>query len=126
MKTKVLLFLIFAVTIFALGTVVTVLFNTAPTSADVIALFYLALLVAVFGIIFFATYSFHYLKLQAIPSWQSTIGAMRLGLVGGLLIIALLAIRSVDYLNTATFIVLFLLAIATELILRKRTVLKLK
>lgn len=126
MKTKVLLFIIFALSVFAIGTVITVLFNTAPTSADVIALFYVALLVTLFGLIFFSVYSFYYLRLQAIPSWQSTVSALRLGLVGALLAVAILAIRSINYLNTATFIVLCLLAVATELVLRKRTVMKLK
>ena len=121
MKTRVLLFLFFTITIFALGTVISILFNTAPTSREIIALLYFALFTTIFGVVFFAVYSFHYLRQQAIPSWQSTLTAVRLGLVIGLLVDILLAIRSVNLLNTATFIILVLIAVAAELLLRKRT-----
>lgn len=124
MKTRVLLFLIFAIMVFALGTVVTVLFNTAPTSNDIVALFYISLFCTLFGITFFAVYSVSYLRLQALPDWQSTASALRLATVLAALISALLLIRSVNLLNAATFIILIILAVASELILRRRSALK--
>jgi hypothetical protein len=121
MKTRVLLFIIFAVSVFAFGTLVTTLFNTAPIENEVIVMFYLALFVALFGLTFFITYGFYYLRLQATPNWQSTLFALRLGTIAGLLAVILLAIQSVNLLNAATFIILLVLSVVAELIMRRRT-----
>lgn len=124
MKTKVLLFLLFTLTAFAIGTVVTLLFNTAPTSKEIIALFYISLFATIFGLVFFTIYSFFYLRLQAIPPWLSTVSAIRLGVVTAGLITVLLAVRSVEMLNTATFVILVVLAGVAELLLRRKTMMK--
>jgi hypothetical protein len=124
MKTRVLLFILFVATLSAAGTLVTVLFNTAPNTREVIALFYTALMVTVFGLVFFTSYGVSALRFQGIPDWQSTVAAMRIGLVASVFLAILAAIQSVQLLNTATFIILIILAIAGELILRKRLILK--
>lgn len=120
MRTKVLLFLLFVITLSALGTLVTVIFNTAPTTREIIALFYLSLIISVFGLTFFAIYGFAALRMQAIPDWQSTLGAFRLGAIVGVFSAITLAIQSVKLLNVATFVILLILALASELILRRR------
>ncbi len=122
MKTKVLIFLIFTISVFAIGTLITVLFNTAPTSRDVIALFYLALFASIFGVAFFINYGFNYLKFQALPSWNSTAGALRLSTVISVLGCVMLSVRSVKLLNWITFVILIILAVAAELILRRRSI----
>lgn len=124
MKTRVLLFLLFVVTLFAAGTLVTVLFNTAPNTREVIALFYTALVCTVFGVIFFTSYGVAALRYQGLPDWHSTVAALRLGLVGGMFVGIMAAIQSVRLLNTATFIILVILAVAGELMLRKRLAIK--
>lgn len=124
MKTRVLLFLLFVVTLFAAGTLVTVLFNTAPNTREIIALFYTALFCTVFGLIFFTSYGVAALRYQGLPDWHSTVASLRLGLVGGLFVGILSAIQSVQLLNTATFIILIILAVAGELMLRKRLAVK--
>jgi|GEM_PF-1911798 len=124
MKTRVLLFLLFTITVFAIGTLVTVLFNTTPSSTGVVALFYTSFFATLFGLIFFSVYGLAYLRLQAIPNWQSTLTALRLGVVGSTLFSVLLAIRSVNLLNLATFIILVILAVAAELVMRKRSIQK--
>lgn len=126
MKTRVLLFLLFVVTLSAAGTLVTVLFNTAPNTREVIALLYTAFLCTVFGLVFFTLYGISALRFQGIPDWHSTVAAMRIGLVTSIFFVVLLAIQSVQLLNTATFIILIILAIAGELMLRKRLILNKK
>jgi hypothetical protein len=121
MKTKALLFLIFAVTVFAFGTLITVLFNTAPIGTNVVALLYISLLTTLFGLIFFATYGFFYLRLQAMPSWQATATALRLGSLGATLLVLSLMIRSLNLLNSLTFLILIILTVATELMMRRRS-----
>lgn len=126
MKTRVLLFLVFVVTLSAAGTLITVLFNAAPNTREIVALLYAAMLCTVFGLVFFALYGVSALKFQGIPDWHSTVAAMRVGLVASIFFVVLLAIQSVQLLNTATFIILIILAIAGELMLRKRLILKKK
>ncbi len=120
MKTRVLLFSIFTIVVFAIGTTIAVLFNTVPSNSEVIALFYLSLMLTIFGLIFFVTYLFAYLRAQALPGWNQTLSSLRLGAVTGLMIVVLLAIRSVNLLNIPTFIIVLILSIAAELILRRK------
>ncbi len=120
MKTRVLLFLLFVVTLSAVGTLIALLFNSTPTTKEIIGLFYLALGATAFGLVFFALYGASALRLQAIPDWQSTLSALRIGLIAGVFIPILLAIQSVELLNVATFIILVLLAVASELMLRRK------
>lgn len=122
MKTKVLLFLIFAVGVFAFGTLITTLFNTVPSSNTVVAMFYVSFLITLFTVIFFISYGLYYLRLQSMPNWQSTLFSLRLGALSALVAAILLAIRSVNLLNAATIIILLLLAVAAELVMRRRKV----
>lgn len=126
MKTRVLLFLLFVVTLSSAGTLVTVLFNTVPNTREVIALFYTALALTIFGLVFFTAYGIAALRFQGLPDWHSTLAALRLGLVLGLFVVVMSAIQSVQLLNVATFIILIILAIAGDLMLRKRLQLKKK
>lgn len=120
MKTRALLFFLFTLSVFAIGTVITVLFNTVPTNTEVIALLYLSLFVAVFGAVFFTTYLFSYLRAQALPGWEQTLSSLRLGTVLGAMVITLLAIRSINLLNIPTFIIIVLLTFAAEIMLRRK------
>lgn len=120
MKTRVLLFLLFVITLVAAGTLITVVFNSAPNTGEIIALFYLSLIGTIFGLVFFALYGFRALRFQAIPDWQSTLWALRMGAITGVLTAVMLAIRSVRLLNLATFIILIILALMSELMMRRR------
>ncbi len=122
MKTRVLLFLLFVATLIAGGTLVTVLFNTAPTTTEIILLFYCALTVVIFGLVFFTIYSLAALRFQGLPDWQSTVSALRIGVIAGIFSAVLLAIQSVSFLNLATFVIVLILALACELMLRRRLV----
>ncbi len=120
MKTRVLLFFLFSVTVFAVGTLITVLFNTAPATSEVIALFYTSLLLTVFGLVFFLIYGLASLRFQAIPDWRTTTGAFRMSGITAVLTAVILGIQSVSLLNAATLIILVLLAAAAELLLRRK------
>lgn len=122
MKTRVLLFLLFVTTLIAGGTLITVLFNTAPTTTEIILLFYCSLTTTVFGLVFFALYGLAALRFQGLPDWQSTISALRIGVIAGVFSAILLAIQSVSFLNLATFIIVLILALACELMLRRRLI----
>lgn len=120
MKTRVLLFILFVIVLVCAGTLVTVVFNSAPTTREVIALFYLSLIGTLFGLVFFPLYIFWSLRFQSLPDWQTTQFALRIGVITGVFAAVALAIRSVELLNAATVIILLVLAVFTELISRKR------
>ena len=120
MKTRVLLFLLFVIVLSSAGTLVTVLFNTAPNTREVIGLFYLALIGTLFGLVFFPMYGFWALRFQGLPDWQTTLQALRVALIIGVLGAVALAIRSVELLNVATVIILVVLAIFVELMSRRK------
>lgn len=120
MKTRVLLFLLFVIVIASAGTLITVIFNTAPNTREIVGLFYLSLIGTLFGLVFFPLYGFWALRFQAVPDWQTTLSALRIGLISGTFAAIALAIRSVELLNVATVIILIILSVFAELMSRKR------
>jgi len=120
MKIKALLFVIFTISLFALGVLVTTLFNTAPATNDAVAMFYASLFIALFGIIFFLLLLFTRLQTQVSPGLAAIKMMLRLAAVFDALIIALLALRSNNVLSWPTAIVLFVVTIIIGVMLKRR------
>lgn len=120
MKIKVLLFALFAISLFALGVLITTLFNTNPTSSDVLGLFYIALFVTLYGLVFYAMLIFAYLRHQAPAQISWVKSSLRLSGVVSLLMVGLLALQAQRLLNIATFLVLVVASVMLELMMRRR------
>lgn len=106
MKTKSLLFFIFAATLFAGGTTITVIFNTAPTTPNVLWLFYISLFVTLFGLLFLILFIRSYITHRIMPPWQETAGNLRLSILVGLFMVLLLSLRAYRLLTTPTLLAL--------------------
>lgn len=120
MKTKALLFTLFAVTLFAVGTLVTVFFNTAPTTRDVIWLFYATFLISTFGLMFFGFFIAAYIKNRAIPAWQTTASCFRYAAILAVLFTVLITLNSHQVLNFASALVIIIALGLAELIWRRK------
>ena len=120
MKTKSLLFGLFTLTLFAIGSLVTVLFNTTPSTTDVILLFYVAYFLSVFGVVFFTLFLVSYSRNRSIPPWQSTLGNFRYAAVIGALTTILIVLNSYNLLSWPITIVVAIGLVVAELIWRRR------
>lgn len=124
MKTKALLFSLFTVTLLAVGTLITVFFNTAPTTRDIVWLFYVSLFVSCFGLIFLGLFLANYIKDRSTPPWQTTLANFRYATIGAIFIAVMLALRSHEVLNFASGIVIIIGLIMAELVWRRKGALK--
>src|SRR5688572_6631254 len=120
MRTKAVLFTLFTLTLFAFATVVTVLFNTAPISYEVILLFYGSLGLTLVGLLFFAFFAFLRLRYNSTPPWLSTVLAARWAVMVTLFISVSLLLRSYGVWNVATALVLIAAVGAADLLFRRR------
>jgi hypothetical protein len=120
MKTKSLLFILFTATLFAIGTIITLLFNTAPTETATIATLYISIFVAILGVIFFGFYGYNYYNHASTPPWKSTAASLRWGFLTGCFVVVSLMLSSYSALNTPTFLVLIVATIIVEFVWRKR------
>lgn len=120
MRTKVLIFALFALTLIALGTLVTVIFNTAPATRDVIWLFYVSLWLTVFGLVFFGLFARNFTRNRTTPPWQSTLAAFRYSVVGATLASVLIALNANNLLTIPNALVVFLALGLAELTWRRR------
>jgi len=123
MKTKVLLFSLFTVTLFALGATVTLLFNTSPETREVIWLFYTAYLLSVFGIVFFLLFIWNAIKFHATPPWQTTFSCVRYSLLFAILTSLLLILNANNVLSLPTGLVITAGLIIAELVWRRKAAL---
>lgn len=122
MKNRILLFTIFTVTLFSLGLLMTVLFNTTPADRSSILLLYCALGLGLIGVIFFAQYITALIAGHSSGSlWQTILSQLRFSTIATALLVTLLLLQASRLLNIASAVVLIVLAIMAELILRKRT-----
>lgn len=121
MKIKVFLFIIFTVTAVSFAIGLNLLLNTTPSSREVLVLFYLALLAFLAGLFFLISYAAGYWKSQVILSWYQTISCLRLSIIISTIVVALLSLHAAQLLNWAWFLVLIVVAVITELTLRRRT-----
>lgn len=126
MKTKILLFSIFAITLFAIGSAITVLFNTAPTTRDVIWLFYTATLFSLFGLAFLTMYLVSYLRFRLTPSSQTISNSLRYSTLFGLCVVALIALGANNSLNWLIGLIVVGVMIIADLLWRRRTPFKVK
>jgi len=121
MKTKVLLFVIFAITLFSLGALITVIFNSQPNTAEVLIMFYLCLFLTVFGVVFYAIFGLLYWREgMVVPGWSGTSTTSRLALIAASMTVISLLLRSYDLLNVATVLVILAGAAIFELSSRRR------
>lgn len=124
MKTKTILFALFAVTLFAIGTTVTLLFNSAPTEQNLISYFFLSLFVSIFGLFFFVALVINFFRFHSTPPWQSTLASGRYSVLLALFLTLSLLLRSYKLWNIATGIVLFVIVVVLDLLWRGRLKLK--
>ncbi len=124
MKTKTILFGLFAITLLAFGTTVTLLFNSAPTEQNLIGYFFLSLFVSLFGAFFFIQLAVNFFRFHATPPWQSTLTSGRYSVLLSLFLTLSLLLRSYKLWNIATGIVLFVIVVVLDLLWRGRLKLK--
>lgn len=120
MKTKALVFFIFALLMFSVATLFTVLFNTAPSTISTIVLFYISVAVTLFSVIFLANYLINYWKFHLTPPWASTMAGLRWGSLTGIFVCLLLAMQAQRLLNIPTGVILVVIVVILELIWRRR------
>ena len=126
MKTKILLFSAFTVTLFAIGVDITVLFNTEPTTRDLIWLFYVATFFSLLGLSFLILYYASYLRFRLTPSAQSIGNALRYATLFGLCVAILIALRANNSLSWLVGIIVVGVMIIADLLWRRRTPFKVK
>lgn len=119
MKMRVLLFLIFALTLFAVGALIDILFNTSPGSIKVMVAFYAALFFTLAGLVFFSFYSFIYLHIGNLPSRLSTVLQIRLSIYLALWLSSMLALSAYHLLNIISAIVILATLVIFELSLKQ-------
>lgn len=125
MKTRVLIFILFALTLVSTGGLFAIIFNTAPDNGNIIALFYLSIFFLMFGLVFFIGYGINRFRYQAMPPWQQTSAVFRYGtLLGIFTVVNLLMSVYIGY-STPLLIVLIFLVLLGEIIWRKRSNIKL-
>ncbi len=120
MKTKALLFVIFTIFLFALGVLVTTLFNTAPVTLDAVAMLYASLGLTLYGLIFFIFIVVVRLQTQVTPGLSTIKSLLRLTFVVDALIIILLALRANEVLSWPTAIVLAVVAMIIGVVMKRR------
>ena len=120
MKIKALFFIIFTVTLFALGVLITTLFNTGPVTKDAVILFYASLFLVAFGTLFFTLLLVIYQRTGVIPGRTMSVAVIRGVLVFDFLIVALLALKAEDILTWPNALVLALATSISTVLLRRR------
>jgi len=120
MKTRALLFVVFTIALFALGVLITTLFNTSPGTKDALAMFYVSTFLFLFGLVFFGGYAFIWLRAGGAPVGQPVFSLIRSTLIFDLFLLAILLMRSSGVLDWATSAVLLAAAVILTLVIRKR------
>lgn len=118
MKTKTILFGLFALTLFSVGTTITLLFNSAPTDRQLVSYFFLSLFISLFGAFFFIQLAISFFRFHATPPWQSTLNGGRYSILLSLFLTLSLLLRSYKLWNVATGIVLFAIVVILDLLWR--------
>lgn len=120
MRTRVLLFILFAMTLVSLGGLFAILFNTAPEGSNVLALFYASTFFLIFGLVFFVGYAINYYRYRALPPWQQTSAVFRYGAILGTLVVLNLLISVYVGYSTPLLIILIALGVFGEIVWRKK------
>ena|SRR5579872_3601946 len=120
MRTKILLFFVFTITLLAIATVITLLFNSAPDNLYILISFYGSIMVSVAGIVFFIFYGIAFYNYEATPPWQITSNSIRYSILAAIFVALILLLSSHRLLNWFTSITMLLTVIAAELLWRRR------
>lgn len=125
MKTRVLFFILFTITIISIGGLLYILFNTSPENSNVLTFFYLSIFFLIFGVVFFIGYVINRYRYKALPPWQQTAAVFRYGaLIGVFTVLNLLISVYIGY-STPILVILLFLVILSEIIWRKKMAVKL-
>lgn len=110
MNPRVLMFIVFTISIFASGVLITTLFNSAPTDKTVVVMFYSSLFLTLYGLIFWLFWFINRIKTGLAPNISLLKTILRLTLIADLLLITLLFLGSNKILNWPIAIILILVA----------------
>lgn len=119
-KTKLFLFSLFAVCLFAFGVTITTLFNSAPDSLEVVILFFVALFVSLAGGLFLGTRLVSYYRFRSNITWTQAMVTLRSSAVAAGALVLLLILSSLKILNLPSAIAVVIVAALFELALRRR------
>lgn len=121
MKTKYLIFISITLALFSLATVITLIFNTAPTTLETIIIFYISLFISTATLMFLSLYSYFYFKSRLTLPWQITLTIIRYSILISVGIITLLILSSFNMLTVASLIALLMIIVIIELIWRRQS-----
>jgi len=110
MNPRVLMFIVFTISIFASGVLITTLFNSAPTDKTVVVMFYSSLFLTLYGLIFWLFWFINRIKTGLAPNISLLKTILRLTLIADFLLITLLFLGSNKILNWPIAIILILVA----------------
>jgi len=110
MNPRVLMFIVFTISIFASGVLITTLFNSAPTDKTVVVMFYSSLFLTLYGLIFWLFWFINRIKTGLAPNISLLKTILRLTLIADLLLITLLFLGSNKILNWPIAIILIVVA----------------
>lgn len=126
MKTRIILFLVFAILLFSLGLLLTVVFNSLPSNPRTLLLFYGSYLLTLIGVIFYANYLITSFNGRWQGSYYQTIlGQLRTAVIASVTLTIITLLQASRLLNAATFLVLVFVGIVCNLMLKRRSVPKL-
>lgn len=121
MRTRILLFFIFAITLFAIGTTVTLLFNSAPENRGIIVGLYVAIYISIFGCMSLAFYGYNRYQYEATPPWKATSASIKYSLLASLFVAIILFLGSKGLLNWFSAITMLIIMAVLALLWNRVT-----
>lgn len=126
MKTRILLFVIFAVSLFSLGLLLTVLFNSPPKGSNTLLLFYGSFALTITGLAFYAQYITSTITGRIQGSyWKTILDHLRIAIIVSGTVTIMTLLQANRLLNAATALILIFAAVVAELMLKRRSTIKL-
>lgn len=119
MRTKVVLFLVFAITAFAFAFLMSAILNRQPDSTKMMVIFYGSALVFLTGLVFLIGYFLAYWRLRLLPGWQTIVAWSRISLIIALLATFSLILQAYRLLTGPSFLIVLFGLIMLELVLRR-------
>ena len=106
MKSRILLFSVFSLSLFAFAVLLTILFNTTPSHPEEIIAFFGSLLFVLFGFITFGFYIFSFYRSKTIPNWSDVLSYVKQSLVLSLGIVLIISLRAYKLINGPSLLIL--------------------
>lgn len=117
MRISVLLLIIFAVTLLALATFFSIIFNTEPSN-DLLLLFYASLIIALIGLFSLGYCAYYYHKYKMHINWPSLKEVLRKSTVASVAVVLLLPLSHYKYANPYSIVAVIILAAFYEYFMR--------